>query len=124
MPRRWIGPLALVAAVAMVGWLLSGVALLDIVKFVAYDAGFVALPGAALLWALRGRRSHFLLTIALGWPLGQALEVLTVSATAAIGLRGLFLLYPVVVVVPSALLIWLHRHHVEQDPDSEGMSGG
>jgi len=108
----------------MVGWLLSGVALLDIVKFVAYDAGFVLLPGAALLWALRGRRSHFLVTIALGWPLGQALEVLAFSATAAIGLRGLFLLYPVVVVAPSALLIWLHRHHVEQDPDSEGMSGG
>jgi hypothetical protein len=122
MLRRAIGPVALVVAVAVVGWLITGVALFDIIKFLAYDAVFVALPGAALLWAVRGRRSHFLVTIALGWPLGQALEILAFSATAAIGVRGLFLLYPLVVIIPSALLILRRRSIVEEDPDPEGMS--
>lgn len=124
MPRRALGPLAFVVAVAVVGWLISGVAALDIVKFVAYDGAFVAIPGAALLWAVRGRPAHLLVTIALGWPLGQALEILAFSATAAVGLRGLFLLYPIVVIVPSALLIYRRRAGVEQDPDSEGLSVG
>ena len=123
MLRRGLGPTALVAAVAVVAWLISGVALLDIVKFLAYDVGFVALPGAALLWAVRGRRSHFLVTIALGWPLGQALEILAFSGTAAIGLRGLFLLYPVFVIAPSALVILRRASNIEQDPDTDGMSG-
>ena len=74
MMRRGIAPATLVGVVVLVGWLCTGVAVLDIIKFVAYDLGFVALPGIALLWALRGRRSNFLLSVALGWPLGQALE--------------------------------------------------
>jgi hypothetical protein len=123
MLRRGLGPSALVIGVAVVGWLLSGVDLIDIVKFVAYDAIFVALPGSALLWALRGRRSHFLITVALGWPLGQALEILAFSGTAAIGLRGLFLLYPVVVIAPTALLILRRRDLIHRDPDPDRMSG-
>jgi hypothetical protein len=122
MLRRALGPAAIVIAVAIVGWLVSSVSLVDILKFLAYDAAFVMLPGASLLWAVRRRRSHFLVTIALGWPLGQALEILAFSATAAIGLRGLFLLYPVVVIVPSAILILRRPDAVEQDPDPAGMS--
>ncbi len=122
MQRRAIGPSALVIVVAVAGWLLSSVGLFDIVKFLAYDAVFVALPGMALLWAVRGRRPHFLVTVALGWPLGQALEILAFSATAALGLRWLFLLYPVVVIVPSALVIVRRTSAPEVDPDSEGMS--
>jgi hypothetical protein len=122
MPRRAFGPVALVVVVAVVDWIVSGVALLDIVKFVAYDVAFVAIPGAALLWAVRGRRSHLLVTVALGWPLGQALEILAFSATAAVGLRGLFLLYPILVTVPCALLIYRRRAGVAQDPDPGGMS--
>jgi hypothetical protein len=122
MLRRALGPSALVVVVAVVGWLITGVALLDVIKFLAYDAAFVALPGAALLWAVRGRRTHFLVTIALGWPLGQTLEILAFSATAALGLRGLFVLYPVVVIVPSALVIFRRRRAAQRDPDPEGMS--
>ncbi len=122
MLRRALGPSALVVVVAVVGWLITGVALLDVIKFLAYDAAFVALPGAALLWAVRGRRTHFLVTIALGWPLGQTLEILAFSATAALGLRGLFVLYPVVVIVPSALVIFRRRRAAQRDPDPDGMS--
>jgi hypothetical protein len=122
MLRRALGPAVLVIVVAVVGWLITGVAVLDVIKFLAYDAAFVALPGAALLWAIRGRRTHFLLTIALGWPLGQTLEILAFSATAWIGVRGLFLLYPIVVIVPSALVIYRRRTAVQDDPDPAGMS--
>ena len=122
MLRRALGPSAVVVAVAVVGWLVTGIALLDIAKFLAYDLAFVAAPGIALVWALRGRRSHFLVTVALGWPLGQTLEVLAFSATAALGVRVLFLAYPIVVVVPSVLLIARRHATVEADPDPDGIS--
>jgi hypothetical protein len=124
MLRRGIAPATLVLAVVLVGWLVTGVSAIDIIRFVAYEIGFVALPGIALLWAIRGRRSHFLVSVALGWPLGQALEILAFVATAVIGVRGLFLLYPIVVVVPSAYVIWRRRSVAVEpvDADSNGMS--
>jgi hypothetical protein len=106
MPRRGIAPAAFVIAVTVVIWTVSGVSPIDIGKFVGYEIGFVFLPGAALVWAVRGRRHGLLLTIALGWPLGQALEILAFDATAAVGSRGLFVIYPIVVVVPCVLLVW------------------
>ena len=126
--RRGIAPAALVVVVVPAGWLLTGVAAIDIIRFLAYDIGFVALPGMALLWAIRGHRSGLLATVALGWPLGEALEILAFTGTAWIGARGLFVLYPVVVVVPSAVVIWRRRIHLRQatDPntrlDSQGLS--
>lgn len=66
MSRRGVAPAALVTAVTVATWLVSGVAILDIVRFLAYEAGFVALPGVALLWAVRGRRSGSLVTVAPG----------------------------------------------------------
>ena len=119
MMRRGIAPAAFVAAVAVVGWLVTGVAALDVIRFLAYDIAFVALPGIALLWAVRGRRSGFLVTVALGWPIGQALEILAFSGTALIGARALFLLYPIVVILPSALAIWQRRRVPQQETVSE-----
>ncbi len=87
-------------------WLVSGVSVGDIAKFIGYELAFVFIPGAALLWALRGRRHGPLLTIGLGWPIGQTLEILAFSGTAAIGVRGLFVIYPIVVAVPCAFVVW------------------
>jgi hypothetical protein len=122
MTRRGIAPAAFVVALAIVGWLVTGVSAADAVKFVAYDIGFVALPGIALLWAVRGHRSGFLVTIALGWPMGQALEILAFSGTAQIGMRGLFFFYPIVVVVPCALVVWQRRRIARADMPVEPMS--
>jgi hypothetical protein len=105
MQRRGIAPASFVVAVALVIWTLSGVSAGDIAKFIGYEIAFVFVPGAALLWAVRGRRHGPLLTIGLGWPIGQTLEILAFSATAAIGVRGLFVAYPIVVAVPCALVI-------------------
>ncbi len=113
MPRRALGPASLVAVAVAVIWIISGVGAGDIAKFLGYEIAYVMLPGASLLWALRGREG-FLLLVALGWPLGQTLEILAFSATAAIGLRGLFVAYPIVVVVGSALWIW--RRSGRRDP--------
>ena len=122
MLRRGLAPATLVVGVMVVTWLVSGVGAVDIVRFLAYEIGFVALPGAALLWGLRGRSWGFLLTIALGWPLGQTLEILAYSTTAATGLRGLFLLYPVVVIAASAPFIWRRRHIGQQRSNDDALS--
>jgi hypothetical protein len=122
MMRRGIAPATLVGAVVVVGWLVTGVAALDILKFLAYDLGFVALPGAALLWAVRGRRSTLLINVAVGWPLGQALEILAFTATAVIGVRWLFFLYPIAVIVPCALVIRRRQPAAVGPADSGGMS--
>jgi hypothetical protein len=123
MPRRALGPVGLVAAVVVLIWVISGVGAGDIAKFVGYDIAFVLLPGASLLWALRGR-GGWLVTVALGWPLGQSLEILAFSATAATGSRALFPVYPIVVVLACALRIWRRRGH-DPSGSSEGqMSPG
>lgn len=112
-----------VVAVVLAIWLVSGVSAGDIVKFIGYEIAFVFVPGAALLWALRGRRHGLLLTIGLGWPIGHALEILAFSATAAIGSRGLIVVYPIVVVVPCALAIWRRSPREVSDAHNEPMSG-
>ena len=123
MIRRSVGPALLVTVVVVVTWLFSGVAAFDIVRFLAYEFAFVALPGGSLLWVLRGRRSGFLVTVALGWPLGQILEILAFSATAAVRLRGLFLVYPVIVIALSALVIARRRQiPVQREAGHEPMS--
>ena len=122
MLRRGLAPATLVVGVMVVTWLVSDVGAVDIVRFLAYEIGFVALPGAALLWGLRGRSWGFLLTIALGWPLGQTLEILAYSTTAATGLRGLFLLYPVVVIAASAPFIWRRRHIGQPRSNDDALS--
>ncbi len=123
MPRRALGPVALVLVAVVVIWVISGVGTGDIAKFLGYEIAFVALPGTVLLWALRGRPS-FLLAVALGWPLGEALEILAFSGTAAIGMRWLYVAYPIVVVGVSALWIWRRNGGIADSPGSrdDGMS--
>jgi hypothetical protein len=124
MLRRGLGPAGLVAAVVVVTWLVSGVALDEIIRFLGYEVAFVALPGIAVLWAVRGRRPGFLAMVAIGWPIGQTLEILAFIATAAAGVRGLFLIYPVVVLAGSALPIWRRRDDVAAETDSGGLTTG
>ena len=116
MLRRGSAPVTLVIVVALELWLLSGVTPDEIVRFAGYELVFVALPGVATLWALRGRPGGFLESVGLGVPLGFALEILAFSATAAAGVRGLFLVYPVVVVALAGLLLWRRRRTAGQVP--------
>jgi hypothetical protein len=122
MLRRRLGPPFLVAAVVVVTWMVTGVALVDIVRFLAFDIAFVAAPGMALLWLLRGVRSSALSTIALAWPLGQTLEILAFAATAALGVRGVFVVYPLVVIIPCAVIIRKRWQGVLRESDQGDMS--
>lgn len=122
MARRGIAPFTFVLAVVLAIWIVSGVRAGDIAKFVGYEIGFVLLPGGALLWALRGRRHGSLVTIALGWPLGQTLEILAFSATAALGARTLFAIYPIVVIIPCGLVAWRRANLPPHDSAGEPMS--
>jgi hypothetical protein len=122
MLRRGLGPVALVAAVVVATWLITGVTVDQVIRYAGYEIAYVAAPGAALLWALRERRPGVLATIALGWPLGQTLEILAFSATAASGLRGLYLIYPVVVIAGSALVIWRRRQDADGGTDHQVLS--
>jgi hypothetical protein len=44
--------------------------------------------------------------LALGWPIGLTLEILGFAATAALGIRDVFLAYPVLVGLPAGLIAW------------------
>ena len=79
MLRREIAPATLVVAVALEIWLLTGVSLDTIARFSAYEIAFVALPGVAVLWALRGRPRGLLESVGFGMPIGYALEILAFS---------------------------------------------
>lgn len=119
MPRRGIAPFVFVLLVVLAIWVVAGVSAWDIAKFIAYEVGFILLPGVALLWALRGTRSGALTMIALGWPLGQMLEILAFSGTAAIGARVLFAVYPVVVIVPCVLFIGRRGNAPRPEPGGD-----
>jgi hypothetical protein len=122
MLGRRFGPPLLVTAVAVVTWFIFGVGLVDIIRFLGYDVAFVALPGMAMLWALRGRRCGLLVTVALGWPLGQTLEILAFTAAAATGLRSLFIIYPLIVILPSAFVIRRRRRSPQRVAEEPGIS--
>jgi hypothetical protein len=114
----------LVIAVALAIWLIGGVSVGQMLVFAGYEIGFVAIPGATLLWGLRGRRPGLLEAVALGGALGSALEILAFSGTAALGVRGLYLLYPLVVVAVAAILIWKRGAAVPPPISTEALRSG
>ena len=121
--RRGLAPVTLVVAIVLELWLVAGVTLDEILRFAGFEIAYVALPGVALLWALRGRPGGFLESIGLGMPLGYALEILAFTATASAGVRGLFLAYPVVAAGLCALVIWRRRGWRTNTTPAAPMSG-
>jgi hypothetical protein len=83
---------------------LSGVRFDEIARFVPYELGFVLLPGWLVYRALMRSPGGRLRQIVFGWSLGYVLEILAFIATAASGMRSLFVVYPVVVGLPAALI--------------------
>lgn len=105
---RWAGWLAalLVASTLLGVWLVSGVPVGDVAKFAAFEALYVVLPGC-LLYALLSPASGALSpapggrlrALAIGWPLGYALEIGAFALTAALHARGAFALLPLLAAV-------------------------
>jgi hypothetical protein len=87
-------------------WLVSGVRVGEIARFVPYELGFVVLPGWLAYRALMSSPGGRLRQLVLGWTLGYLLEIAAFISTAAIGVRELFVVYPVIVGLPAA---WIAR---------------
>ena len=98
---RWSGCLAtlLVASTLITVWLLSGVSIGDISSFVAIEALYVVLPGCLLYVLLSPAPGGWLRTLAIGWPLGYALEIGAFALTAGLHARGLFAYLPLLVAI-------------------------
>ena len=94
---------ALVAGAALALELAYGAPLLDAALYLAYEAGFVVLPGWLAYRALATSPGSPLRQLALGWALGYVLEILAFILTAAAGARWLLLAYPVIVAVPALI---------------------
>jgi hypothetical protein len=88
------GPVLGVVACAGALWLLSGVSLRHIALFVGYETVFVLGPGWIVYGILRPR-ARTLERVAFGWGLGYGLEISAFALTASLGVRSLFLGYPI-----------------------------
>lgn len=94
-------PFALVAFTALGTWLLSGVAIDEAVRFLAFELFFVLLPGCLLFVLLSPSPGGWLRVLAIGWPCGYAIEVGAFAVTSALHVRWLFMLLPLVAVLAS-----------------------
>jgi hypothetical protein len=94
-----------IATVASIIWLASGVRPGEIARFVPYELGFVLLPGWLVYRALVSSPGGRLRQLVFGWSLGYLLEILAFVAALELGGRGLFVVYPVVVGLPAALIV-------------------
>jgi hypothetical protein len=120
--RRGHGVLAIAAGAVAIGalilWLIGGVGLGDLARYLGYEAAFVVGPGWLVLRAIspgvRGRAWQ----LALGWPIGLTLEILAFSLTAALGIRDAFFAYPLIVAIPAVFAIRRRRRPAEPRPDA------
>ncbi len=96
--------ISLVAGAIAATWLLSGVAVGEAAWFVVFEALYVVLPGCLLYLTLSPDPGGRLRTLAIGWPLGYAIEVGAFALTAALHARWAFTLLPLLDV---ALIAWL-----------------
>jgi len=100
-----------VGATASVLWLGSGVRLGEIARFVPFELAFVLAPGWLAYRALMSCPGGHLRQLVFGWSLGYFLEILAFIATAAAGVRGLFLAYPVAVGAPAGFIALRRRRN-------------
>jgi hypothetical protein len=98
---RWAGCLAalLVGSTLLAVWLISGVPIGDISSFIAFEALYVLLPGCLLYVLLSPAPGGWLRILAIGWPLGYALEIGAFALTAALHARGAFAFLPLLAAV-------------------------
>jgi hypothetical protein len=85
-----------VAAAIMASWLLSGVPIDSAALFAGYELAYVLGPGCLLYLLLSGTPGGLPRVLAIGWPLGYALEIGAYALTAALGARGWFAFSPLI----------------------------
>jgi len=100
---------AIVAVTALAIWLLSGVTLATVVRFVAFECLFVVMPGCVLVALLWRDRVGWWRTVAIGWPLGYVIAIGAYALSAAIHARQLFVLLPVLVLSVAVVRVLFDR---------------
>jgi hypothetical protein len=91
--------------------LLGGVAPSDVVLAGGYELGFVFLPGWLVLRSISPSTRSPAWQLALGWPVGIALEIFAFILTAALGVREVFDFFPLIAGVPAAFVFWARRRN-------------
>ncbi len=93
----------------LAAWLLSGVAVGEVLRVAAFELLYVLTPGCLFYLLLSPVPGGRLRTVAIGWPLGYAIEVGAFALTAAVHARGAFTLLPVVSVAAAGPLLLRRR---------------
>ncbi len=117
MPASWLPILAvLFGLVALeVGY---GAPFGDAILYLGYGLLFRVLPGWLLYRVLSSNPGGAVRQVALGWTLGSVLEVFAFMLAAWLGIRDLFVLFPLLVSVP-AVVILLRRKRIPGTPENE-----
>jgi hypothetical protein len=99
--RQWAGYLTapLVVSALMAIWLLAGVSIGEAARFMAFEVIYVLLPGCLLYALLSPTPGGPLRVLALGWPLGYALEIGAFALTATLHIRGAFAFLPLAAAI-------------------------
>jgi hypothetical protein len=108
----------LVTATLGATWRFFGVPVSAAVLSVGFEVLYVVLPGCILYTLLAPRSGSWGLVLAVGWPLGYALEIGIFSLTAALQARSAFTVYPLIWIplAGSLALLKLRRHPPAQPP--------
>jgi hypothetical protein len=89
----------MIGSTAILTWLMTGVPTAVVARFIAFEALYVLLPGCMLYAILSRPTGGWLYVLAIGWPLGCAIEIGVFAATAALGRREWFRFLPVAAAV-------------------------
>src|ERR1700689_1894475 len=93
-PAAEVACALVVGATAVVTWLASGVSAGEIGRFLVFEGLYVLLPACSLYLLLGRSFPRPLRVVAIGWPLGYAIEIGAFALTAALGDREVFRLLP------------------------------
>lgn len=96
-----------------VGW---GANLGSALLFMGFELGFAIVPGLLLYRVLASRPGGPIRQLALGWTLGTVLEIIAFMITAALGARWAFSIFPLLVVIPSSVLLIRRRSATTETP--------
>jgi hypothetical protein len=116
----------LVAVAIFATWRLSGVTLWEAVRFVGFEFFYTLLPGCLLYVLLSPKPGRLLRVVTIGWPCGYAMEVGWFALTAALRMRGVFALLPLIAVVTMGpFLVMRGRRYLKRSRHAlNGRSGG